>query len=138
LASGITRAWQKRSPSGTGTWTTISGATLVNYTESAGITASTDYRSILTCTESGLSDTTNIVTVNINDFSLCYCTPSATSPTINYITNVTTTEATLNFANSTTTGSATSAGYSNYFATHEASAVQGASFSISVTETGSA
>jgi len=76
MAAGLTRVWQSRMPSGTGPWTTITGATGVNYSVSGGITDDVDYRCIITCTGSSLSDTTNVVTVTVNPPTECYCTPS--------------------------------------------------------------
>jgi len=76
MAAGISRIWQSRTPSGTGPWTTIAGATGVNYNVAAGITDAVDYRCIVTCDESGLSDTTNVVSVTVNPPTECYCTPS--------------------------------------------------------------
>src|SRR5690606_1831219 len=75
--------------------------------------------------------------VSILPFFNCYCIPSASYPTVNYITNVKTTGAILNIDNNSTTGSLTSPGYSDYTATHTISAVQATSFNFSVTETGS-
>lgn len=135
-ATGITRIWQSR-PVGSTTWTDIAGATMTHLSLPSGITTATEYRSIVTCSFSGLSDTTNISTVNINEIVDCYCIPSASYPTVNYITNVTTTLGITNFANTTSTGSETSPGYSDFFDVHSASAVQGTSFNFSVTETGS-
>lgn len=79
IASGIVRTWQRRAPAGTGTWTTITGATGMSYNNTAGITESTDYRLIMTCTAAGISDTSNEVTVALNPATECYCTPVYTS-----------------------------------------------------------
>jgi hypothetical protein len=75
IASGIVRTWQQRIPAGTGTWTTIPGAVGMNYNNTAGITESVDYRLIVSCTASGISDTSNEVTVMLNPATDCYCTP---------------------------------------------------------------
>jgi len=134
--TGMTRIWQSR-PVGSPTWTTIAGATTSSLSIPGGITTPTEYRTITNCSFSGLSDTSNIATVNINPYYDCYCIPSASYATINYITDVTTTLGVTNFSNPTSTGSGTSPGYTNFYTTHSVSAVQGTSFDISVTEFGS-
>jgi PKD repeat protein len=60
--NGITYRWQSR-PAATGAYTYITGATAIPYTTSA--TQNTQYRLVTTCATSGLSDTSNAVTVNI-------------------------------------------------------------------------
>lgn len=80
VATGITQQWQSRNPSGTGTWTDITGATGSPYYAATGLTGGTgdiDFRLIVTCTASGEKDTSNVVTVEANPPSECYCTPSA-------------------------------------------------------------
>lgn len=80
LASGFEVTWQKRSPSGTGLWTTIPGAIYASaYTEAAGITEPTDYRLILNCTATGSTDTTTVLTVGIAPYTECYCIPTHSS-----------------------------------------------------------
>lgn len=74
VASGITRIWQSRTPAGTGAWTDIAGAEGLNYV-AAGISDATDYRYIITCEASGDTDTSNVLTVNINPPTECYCEP---------------------------------------------------------------
>ncbi|HXS36132.1 MAG TPA: T9SS type A sorting domain-containing protein [Flavipsychrobacter sp.] len=68
---GITYVWQS-TPTGTSSWSTISGATASTY-QSFGIYSATDYRVIATCAGSGETDTSNVSTVNINPFYYCYC-----------------------------------------------------------------
>ncbi len=60
-SGGIGFQWEYRNPSGSGTWTTLAGATLSTYTFT-GITSSTDYRCVVTCSYSGSSATTSPVT----------------------------------------------------------------------------
>ena len=79
--TGITIAWQQ-SPAGAGSFTTIPGATAPIYA-STGITTATDYRVVVTCSGSGLSATTATVTVSVNPFINCYCSP-ATGTTLVY------------------------------------------------------
>lgn len=76
-ATGLTFVWESR-PTGTTAWSTITGATGPFYS-SPGITSATDYRLIITCTATGLSDTTNIHTVNIKPIFECLCTPIYTT-----------------------------------------------------------
>jgi hypothetical protein len=59
------------------TFANISGATSTSYTTSQ--TDTTWFQAIVTCTTSGMSDTTNIVQVSMESFVNCYCTSSATS-----------------------------------------------------------
>ena len=60
--TGITYRWQSR-PGATGPFTYITGATTVPY--STATSGNTQYRLVTTCGSSNLSDTSNIVTVNI-------------------------------------------------------------------------
>lgn len=83
--SGITYQWQS-SPDGV-SYSNIVGAT--NSTYSATQTSSTYYQCIVTCTNSGLSQTSNPVQVLVNPFYNCYCTSSATSAADEDIFNVT-------------------------------------------------
>jgi len=70
---GITYQWQS-SPAGTNTFTNITGATTVSYSVTSQTTA-TDYRCVVTCTNSNLSATSNIVSVVQNTGIIClsYC-----------------------------------------------------------------
>ncbi|MCW3071408.1 MAG: hypothetical protein JWO44_1298 [Bacteroidetes bacterium] len=61
--TGITFQWQS-SPDGS-TWTNIGGATASTYS-ATGITATTYYRCVVTCSGSGLSANSTSVTVTIN------------------------------------------------------------------------
>ena len=76
VGMGITMQWEE-SPSGMGVWTPITNATTPNYTITGGITAATDYRLVVTCTNSSQMDTSNVFTVTINSFLNCYCSSSA-------------------------------------------------------------
>lgn len=60
--AGISRQWQSAS-SATGPWTNLASGTTTSYSVS-GITATTYYRNYVSCSGSGLSDTSNVVTVN--------------------------------------------------------------------------
>jgi hypothetical protein len=88
LAGGLTYQWQS-SPQGLNTFTNIGGATNLSYSV-ANQTAATDYFCIVTCTNGGNSDSTNIVSVGQNAPSQCYCTPTAgSSSTTYYLNNIT-------------------------------------------------
>ncbi|MDR0801579.1 GEVED domain-containing protein, partial [Fluviicola sp.] len=72
IAGGITYQWQS-SPAGANTWANISGATSASYTVT-NQTSATDYRCIVTCTNTGGSaDTSNVISVGQNTPSQCYC-----------------------------------------------------------------
>jgi hypothetical protein len=60
FASGITAQWQQNSGSG---WTDIAGATNLTYT-TAPLSATTDFRSVVTCATD--SDTSDAVTIVVN------------------------------------------------------------------------
>jgi GEVED domain/Secretion system C-terminal sorting domain len=72
LSSGLSFQWLS-SPAGAGTYTAIAGATGTFYT--AAVTAATDYKLVVTCSYSGLSDTTPSHRVNLRSFFGCYCSP---------------------------------------------------------------
>ena len=61
-AANITYQWQQ-SPQGAGTWTDIAGATSTAYMIT-NQSASTDYRFVVVCTNSNMSDTSNVLTVS--------------------------------------------------------------------------
>lgn len=60
--SGITYEWEQRL-SNTVTWTAITGATNTNVSFANGISAATDFRLKVTCTNSSSSDYSNVLTV---------------------------------------------------------------------------
>ncbi|RYZ52615.1 MAG: hypothetical protein EOP49_09120, partial [Sphingobacteriales bacterium] len=86
---GIEVQWES-APAGTGSFSSISGATSSTYTDM--LTGATDYRAVVTCTNGGSLDYSNTVTVSQNPVYLCYCSPltgvTLHSTTGNYITNV--------------------------------------------------
>src|SRR5690554_4360923 len=75
--AGITYQWQS-SPAGADTWADIAGADHFNHTMSDGITDATDFRLIVTCTNSNETDTSNVLTVTMELGTSCYCEPSYT------------------------------------------------------------
>lgn len=73
--SGITYQWQKSTNSGT-TWSNL-GTSQNGYAYTVpSQSINTQYRCILTCTNGGISDTSNFVSVNQLPLINCYCTPS--------------------------------------------------------------
>jgi GEVED domain/Secretion system C-terminal sorting domain len=84
FGTGLSFQWQS-SPSGSGTWTAISGATLPIYTVTS-IDTVTDYRLVVKCDTSGLTDSSNVVTVTLTPFLDCYCSLSTTDYT--YFTDI--------------------------------------------------
>lgn len=69
-ASNLTYQWQSR-PAGVGTFTNISGANKIKY--STSITASTDFRCVVTCTNSGQTSITPTHTITAGTYYTCYC-----------------------------------------------------------------
>ncbi|MEO7079936.1 MAG: GEVED domain-containing protein, partial [Flavobacteriales bacterium] len=125
--SGITYQWQ-RSAAGAGSWSNITGATSASYTVSAGINASTDYRLVVTCTNSSLSSNSNVVNVALKAIVDCFCTPTITS-TVEPICNVT--FAGINNSSPSATGGP---GYQDFTGSVAAGAVDaGSSYVISAT-----
>lgn len=100
IASGLTRQWQKREPSGTNTWTDISGATSSSLYLPNGISVPTDFRFYIVCDASTESDTTDAVSLSINLPLDCYCIPEATN-TARGIDNFSTTGGVDNISNLT-------------------------------------
>lgn len=133
LGMGFVREWQSR-PVGSTTWTTIPGATEVNYISTAGITENTEYRCIVTCPTTGESEITNIGTVSLNSFMDCYCTPVYTSGCTGggRIDDVITTGGVINISNIGTNCTGSIGSYADFSATHIFSQVQGVSSNLSV------
>lgn len=101
-AAGMIYAWQS-STTGTGSWTNIPGQTSFG-SATATQTAVTYYRLFVTCTNSGLSDSSNVLTITVNPANICYCKPpdvTLHSIVDDYITNVTIQGTTLNSFNGT-------------------------------------
>ena len=124
---GYEYQWQ-RSPAGANTWTNITGATTVPYTMQSGVNAPTDFRLIVVCNTSNMSDTSNIASVaGMYPPNQCYCVVTSTNTTYG-ISNFTTTNAITNINNTTGPGS-----YTDYSATHIVSQAAGLTFDFSVT-----
>lgn len=74
IASGITYQWQS-SPTGANAFVNVLGATSMSYLVSNQVVA-TDYRCVVTCTNSNSTQTSTVVSVGQNPFISCYCTPT--------------------------------------------------------------
>lgn len=121
--TGISYQWES-SPAGANTWTPISGATAVSYTVNAGITAATDYHFVTTCSNGGLTSTSNIAAVAINPPGFCFCASTSTSSSDEFISKITVGT----FINTTTRSN-----YASYVSLGAIDTVQaGTSFSINV------
>ncbi|RTQ47777.1 T9SS type A sorting domain-containing protein [Hymenobacter gummosus] len=88
-ATGYSIQWQSR-PAGTGTFTNLGTASAAPTYTVADQRAATEYRAVVTCTNSTLSTASAPTTVAQNDFLTCYCTPTqgagcATYATINSV-----------------------------------------------------
>ena len=77
--TGITYQWQSRPQGGANPWVNIAGATTNTYFESSGVGIITDYQLVTTCSTSGLSNTTNILSIYQLPFYQCYCSSGPTS-----------------------------------------------------------
>ena len=121
-SSGIIYKWQQ-SVSGSGVWTDISGATSNVFSVTNGISSNTDYRFIVTCSNSNLSDTSNTLSVALNpNIDDCYCIPQGVTAT-RFIDDFSTTGSTINVSN---LGSGfSSGGYGNFTTTDTLSVMKG-------------
>ena len=110
-ATGLNRIWQS-SPAGADTWSDIDGATTPTYVLADGIQEATDFRYVVTCTNSSETDMSNVISATINtNVTECYCIPEGTN-TARYINNFSTTGGSQNISN---LGSGFSpGGYSDY------------------------
>ncbi len=108
---GITYQWQS-SPAGSGTWTDITGATSPTYTVAAGISAATDFRLMVTCTNGNESATSNTLSITMNPPLECYCIPTGSLNNGDEILNFT-----LGSLNNSSAASEGVNGYINYTST---------------------
>jgi hypothetical protein len=130
IGNGISIQWES-SPSGTSTWTPITGATSNTITVSQ--TAAMDYHAIVTCANGGGNDVSNTVSVGMSPFYICYCSPltgvNLNTSTFNYLTGVSISSTTLNNPN-------TSSGYTQWYPTTTnttGSIAQGVQYTINTT-----
>jgi hypothetical protein len=132
--NGISLQWES-SPAGQATWSAITGAT--NPTYNAQVTAATDYRAVITCSNGGGSDVSNTVTATLSPFYVCYCSPSTGTTlhtsTANYTTNVAIPGTSLN--NTTTAVGPGGYTFANpSVSSNTATLAQGVPYTINVTE----
>lgn len=92
-------------------WTAISGATTPSLTISNGINKPTNYRLNVTCSNSNLSAISNVVSVSLKPYYLCYCLPSV-NVVVNSISHVSILGTTLN-----NTINSISSGYTIFYPT---------------------
>lgn len=112
---------------GNNIWSTLTSPLTDPHYGFSGQYAITYYRCIVTCTTSGLSDTSSIVTVYKKDPLDCYCTPEPTSCSPNYnITN-------LNFAGINQASSCGTNGYEDYTAASQATVSAGNTYTLTAT-----
>ncbi len=105
-ATGLVRNWQS-SPAGANTWMNIVGATAPTYVLVGGISAATDFRYVVTCTNSNETAYSNVVEATVNTNAAdCYCIPEGTNSSY-YVNSFATTNGIQNITN---TGSGFSAG----------------------------
>jgi hypothetical protein len=131
--SGITFQWQS-SPVGQNSWTNL-GAAQASPSYVLTQSVPTDYQCIVTCTNSNLTATSNIVSVGQNPPTSCYCTPLATGTTY-WINNFSTTGGTTNITNNNSGLGITNVGYSNYTGVFSCSQNPGQSISYSASGSG--
>jgi hypothetical protein len=86
IGQSITIQWEYFD-NGASAWTAIPNATSPTFTVS-GQLAATDYHAVVTCTNGGGSDISNVVSVGMNSFLNCYCPSNATSASYEDIWNV--------------------------------------------------
>jgi hypothetical protein len=122
-STGFTYQWQS-SPAGQNIFTDMPGATTRDYNTS--ITSTTDFRCKVTCSISGSTSTSNIITVNVP--AICYCIPPSSNCNLqDVITNV-------NFAGINNNSSCSAAGYADYtISVNAGSFSAGSTVPISVT-----
>ncbi len=107
--------WQS-SPAGLNTWTNLGTAqsTPVYQTTQS---IPTDYQCVVTCTGSGISDTSIVISIGQNIVASCYCIPLGQATSATYITGVSTSNAFTNIINTGTSYSSSPIpGYGNYLA----------------------
>src|SRR5699024_8552943 len=116
------------SPTGMNTFATIAAATGATYTGTQ--TAATDYRAVVTCTNTGDVDVSTVASVAMLPFYSCYCT--ATNAGTTQITNVTIAGTTFNNSSG---ASPAPAYYTSYPPVGGATAtlMQGATYTINAT-----
>jgi len=131
---GISIQWEQ-SPSGTGMWTPIAGATSNSLSTVMG--APSDYRVVVTCAAGGQFSFSNTVSLQSKPFYECYCSPLTgnvlhANSTLNLITNVNIPTTPLNISTTTVgTGGYTQHPFST--ASNTATLTQGQNYTVNVT-----
>jgi hypothetical protein len=105
--TGLSYQWQSRPAGSTGAFSDLGSPQAGPAYSVTGISASTEYQVVMTCTASGQSTTSSSVTVSYN-YLTCYCTPTGGNCTNEWIRGVT-----LNTLSNTGT-SCTTGGYADY------------------------
>src|SRR5690606_20125635 len=103
-----------------------------------GITQPTDFRLAVTCINGGATDYSNTISVDLDEFYNCYCSPKTGttlhSSTLNYITQVEILGSSLN--NTTANGAVGAGGYTHYMPStpnYTTDLIQNLSYTIQVT-----
>lgn len=131
--TGTTFQWQS-SPPGANTWTNIGTIQTSPFYATSQIVA-TDYRCIVACSSSTLSDISTTVAVGQNSVINCYCVPTGAPTSSNFIVSFSTTGALTNITNPNNTYTTSPvAGYADY-TSMIASATPGSTVNVSVTFT---
>lgn len=130
-ATGLESIWQISQDSGQ-TWNDIVGSDYnLSYEMVSDIAEASHFRFIVTCPNTGLSDTSNTVYVDVKPFNECYCLPIADYYSGNsWIESVSTTGALQNISN--LNSGAPINGYSDYTSTHIVEAEVGNSFNFEI------
>ncbi len=135
--SGLSFQWQSSSQCAN-TFMNIAGATNANYTVQSGISASTDYRVIVTCNNSGLIDTSNILGIIFT--SNCYCLSAASLGTGADIGRIRIGNATYSYANPIappallTNNSSANATYTNFLSSPTINLIIGIQYFDTITQ----
>ncbi|MBW7867141.1 MAG: T9SS type A sorting domain-containing protein [Brumimicrobium sp.] len=91
--------WQGRNAGSTDPWLNAATTPNLNYPPGA-FTTDLEFRLWVECTNSGLSDTSDIITVTVKPANQCYCTPPpASTGGLYWIENVSTTGGSINISN---------------------------------------
>ncbi|HTN46614.1 MAG TPA: GEVED domain-containing protein, partial [Flavipsychrobacter sp.] len=134
--AGNSFQWEE-TPQGTTNWVAISGATSANFTKTGGQASAMDYRAVITCNSSTV--TSNVITVGLNPFYDCYCSPligtTLHAAGNDVITNVTITGTTLNSSNGTNVNGDGYTKTSPSVAANTASLMRGAQYTITAATT---
>ncbi|MDO7853364.1 beta strand repeat-containing protein [Hymenobacter convexus] len=127
--TGLSYQWQS-SPAGANTFTNLGAAQATAGYSVTAQTAATDYRLVVTCTASGQSATSSVVSVAQTSFLSCYCTPVSTG-TNEYIKSVTL-PGTPGFTNATNANSTNGFGDFTASTTNTTTLVQGVTYTNGV------